>query len=150
MKARKESIAKSKYLNIPSLEELHQESREWLSDIAFWGDETVFLKKMIDKNFIHLLAGEGLDTAVKLSGEVSKMKETDLINLKELVEIHEVRLSEFIKDPYFHEEERYRKEHGRLAAKVREMAMKNMVLKRRIFGAAENILLEERVKALKG
>lgn len=141
-------FTKDKYLDIPSLEALHHESREWFSDIAFWADEADFLKKLIDNNFVHLLAGENVQTLSNLSGQVFKMKTTELKNLKELVESHEVRLSEFLKKSYFHEEEAYRKEHGSLAIKVREMAMKNMALKRRIFGAAENMKMEERVKVL--
>lgn len=134
-----------KYLGIPELEALHQQSKEWLSDVAFWSDEAGFLKKLIDKNFVHLMAGEGLSTVARLSDEVSKMKDTELKNLKGLLEIHEMRLAEFIENPVFHKEESYRKEHRRLESRVREMAMKNMALKRRIFGAAENVLMEERV-----
>ncbi|MCB0689237.1 MAG: hypothetical protein KDC53_22015, partial [Saprospiraceae bacterium] len=72
------------------LEDLHQQSREWLSDVAFWQDEADFLKRLIDKNFVHLMTGEGLSTAIRLSEKISNLRNTELKNLFEMIKLHEV------------------------------------------------------------
>lgn len=148
MKDSIESLASDQYLGIPELEDLHQQSREWLSDMAFWKDEADFLKKLIDKNFVHLMTGEGLSTAIRLSDKIARLGDTDVKNLMELIKNHEVKLAELISKPNDRLEESYRREHRNLAAKFRDLAMQNMSVKRRIFASAEKILHDEKIKAL--
>lgn len=142
------NLASDQYMGIPELEDLHQQSREWLSDMAFWKDEADFLKKLIDKNFVHLMTGEGLSTAIRLSDKISRLGDTDVKNLMELIKIHEVKLAELISKPNDRLEDSYRREHRNLAAKFRDLAMQNMSVKRRIFASAEKILHDEKIKAL--
>lgn len=131
------------------LEDLHQQSREWLSDVAFWQDEADFLKRLIDKNFVHLMTGEGLSTAIRLSEKISNLRNTELKNLFEMIKLHEVKLTELIENPQDKMEASYRKEHKKLAEKFRELAMLNMSIKRRIFASAEKILHDDKIKSLK-
>ena len=149
MKTTSETVFGEKYTGVAELDHLHKQSREWLSDMAFWKDEAIFLKRLIDKNFVHLMTGEGLSTAIKLSEKISHLIDIELKNLTGLVEIHEGKLAELLENPQSKREEAFRKEHMQLAIRFRDLAMKNMSLKRRIFASAEKILHDEKIKSLK-
>ncbi|MCB0667257.1 MAG: hypothetical protein KDC80_15625 [Saprospiraceae bacterium] len=148
MKSTIENPISDRYAMAPELEDLHRQSREWLSDMAFWKDEADFLRRLIDKNFVHLMTGEGMETAFQLSKKIAHLGDTQVKNLIDLVEIHEGKLAELIENPQEKREESFRKEHRLLAIKFREVAMQNMSIKRRIFAAAEKILHDEKIKAL--
>lgn len=144
-----ENRMKQSYALAPELEDLHTQSREWLSDLAFWKDEADFLRRLIDKNFVHLMTGEGLRTAVQLSEKISTLSDIEVKNLIDLVRIHEGKLAELMEKPQEKREESFRKEHKLLARRFRDLAMENMSVKRRIFASAEKILHDEKIKALK-
>ena len=109
MKTTSETVFGEKYTGVAELDHLHKQSREWLSDMAFWKDEAIFLKRLIDKNFVHLMTGEGLSTAIKLSEKISHLIDIELKNLTGLVEIHEGKLAELLENPQSKREEAFLK-----------------------------------------
>ncbi|RMG19469.1 MAG: hypothetical protein D6730_21500 [Bacteroidetes bacterium] len=149
MKASKHTTFRKQFFKVPELDALHLESREWLSDIDFWKEEAVFLKKLIDKHFVHLLEDEGLAEAGRLSVEIKRLMEGELDELRSQVLDHEKKLARLVRHASEEEEKAFRTEHGRLSYRMREMAARMMVLKREVFKAMEEVLEEERVKALK-
>jgi hypothetical protein len=106
------SNPKAEYLLGRSLEELHAESREWLSEINFCAEEMSCYYKLLHKNVPYF------DFPTKELAEIEKemirINSEDLINLKSRVESHERELATLMKNTLSSEEYEYRDYHRRL------------------------------------
>ena len=136
-------------LEVADLGTLHRQSKVWLSDIAFREEEAGFLKSLLQKHFVHFLAEEGIDTIGKISNELEQLADNDLKELQQRIEKHENYLARIIENPLLCEEEAYRQEHRSLDERFGNFHVDFLAVKRRIFGAAEQVLRIERIKALK-
>lgn len=150
MNTRNQPLFQDKYLSRPSWEALHQDTKEWLSDLAFWNDEINFFTKLIKKNFLPLMAKEGAALVNTIQNEISEIQTSELKELKDSVEAHETRLAELLKNPALHKEadERYRRQHRRLEITIRKMTLKIRGLKEQLFAAEKDVLHEEEMKKL--
>lgn len=150
MDTRNKPLFHDKYLSRPSLDALHQDAKEWLSDLAFWNDEITFFTKLIRKSFLPLMTKEGLPLVSTIQNEIAELQTSELKELKDSVEGHETRLAEFLKSPAPQKEadERYRRQHRRLEIKIREMTLKIRGLKQQLFSAEKDLLHEEEMKKL--
>jgi hypothetical protein len=112
------SNPKAGYLLPQSLEELHAESREWLSEINFCAEEMSCYYKLLHKNVPYL------DFPTKELAETEKemirITSEDLVTLKGRIERHERELATLMKNTSSSEEYEYRDYHGRLRNDVFE------------------------------
>lgn len=106
------SIAKTDHLLNASLESLHTDSREWLSEIDFWNEEMSFFYKLMHRREPHI----SFPTAnlASVEKEMIQITSEDLCRLKSEVESHERSLSALVKNNSFGEEQEYRDRHKNL------------------------------------
>jgi hypothetical protein len=127
---------KQLYLLDASLEILHEESREWLNEIAFWRDEATFLFNLIRKKTNELVQVKAGTVSEKIENELSRISAVELDKLHETVIAHERYLSKMIKDK-MNDQETYRYKHHELASEFREFDKHFKVVKKEIFDIAK-------------
>jgi hypothetical protein len=106
----------TEYLLDASLESLHSESREWLSEIDFWTDEMTFFYKLIHLREPHL-SFPSADLAV-LEKELIRITTENLGKVKLEIENHERALHAIVTNTSFVEERGYRERHRILLIEI--------------------------------
>ncbi|NAY91358.1 hypothetical protein GTQ34_05445 [Muricauda sp. JGD-17] len=113
------------------LDKLHNESREWLSTIAFWKDETKFfariLKKKDFKNHTTSEYGKILNNLDKVHADLFDYLSDDII-------AHEKLLARLIKGEKGIADEDYREQHHKLSSRMDTFTNDFRVFKKMVFG----------------
>ena len=123
---------KATYLLEAGLEVLHSQSNEWLSELAFWRDESAFFYTLLVNKtvkFVHINAKSSIKG---IEEELIRITGNDLSNLQTEVEQHEVFLTDLLESTYL-KEENYRKRHEELTLKFYQFEKRFKDLKREIF-----------------
>ncbi len=114
------------------LDVLHQESQEWLSEVAFWKDEVEFYYGLVVRKTIHKLPVTSKDAAAKIEGELIRITGGELDQLQQEIEMHEYYLNQLLESKQT-DEERYREKHKLLLNKIHDFETKFKSLKADIF-----------------
>ncbi len=129
---------KTTYLLEAGLEVLHQQSREWLSEIIFWRDETAFFYSLIVKKTLKSVPLNAKNKIQKIENELIKITGADLGNLESEVIQHEHYLNRLILTNRLDERE-YRNKHRELTLKFMEFEYRLKNLKKEVFNLVESI-----------
>ena len=113
------SNPKSEYLLGASLETLHAESREWLSEINFWSEEMSCYYKLLHRN-VSILTFPTTELA-EIEKEMIRINSEDLIKIKGQIEKHERELMDLMKNTSTAEEYEYRHKHRELLYEMYEL-----------------------------
>ncbi|HXP48819.1 MAG TPA: hypothetical protein VN922_02635 [Bacteroidia bacterium] len=130
--------ASANYLLDLGLETLHEQSMEWISDIAFWRDEIAFLYALeISKTLkeVPISAKKRLET---IENDLVKVAGGDLDSLYDDVTAHERFLNKLLESKR-EDEESYREKHAELAEKISYFNTHFRKLKREIFDLVKQI-----------
>ena len=130
------SNPKAQLLLEASIEVLHHESKEWLSNIEFWQEEMQFFDKILhlqdplykeDKTYRNML--EDLE---EIQGDV-------FVQLKEDIISHEKVLAALEQNKTGHSDSEYREKHAKI--KARELTMEDEIksFKKVVFGFVMNL-----------
>jgi hypothetical protein len=106
----------TEYLLDASLESLHTESREWLSEIYFWSDEMSFFYKLINLREPHFPFPTA-DLAA-LEKELIQITTENLGKVKSEVRKHERALHAIVTNTSLVEERDYRDRHRSLLIEI--------------------------------
>jgi hypothetical protein len=107
---------KMQYLLDASLESLHQESQEWLNEIAFWSDEVAFFYKLLQKKEMkRSFPSKDLATIEK---ELVRINSEEIEKVRTGVASHEKLLSTVTRSHSIAEERVYREAHRKLLMDV--------------------------------
>jgi hypothetical protein len=120
------------YLLDAGIETLHQQSMEWLDDIAFWRDEAAFLYALeISKTSkeVPVKAKGKLD---KINDELIKMSAGELDSLYEKVEAHEKFLDQLISSKR-EDEASYREKHKQIGDEIIKFGLRFREVKKGMF-----------------
>ena len=127
-----------------SLEKLHRESTEWLSEIDFWKDEAAF--------FYSLMIRRKPATAVsktKLAKDVEKelirLSADHMVELHREVTDHEAELSRIIESKIL-DEQPYRQVHEDLRARIQETEADFRALKKQVFNLVKTSPVKSKLK----
>lgn len=125
---------KTEYLLDASLESLHQESLEWLKEIAFWADEMSFFFTLLHKKEVR----EAFPTKelAALEKELIRIHGDKLDAARSMVESHERTLASVLKTTSLQAEESYRETHRRLLMEVYGMQSLIRDFKKAVFDFA--------------
>ena len=129
---------KTTYLLEAGLEVLHAQSNEWLNEIEFWKDESVFFYQLIVNKtsaFVPVIAKDHIE---KIENELIKITGGDLDDLKKEVVQHEVFLNDLLESKYLSEES-YRKRHELLTFSILKFERRLKELKNEIFKLVKQI-----------
>jgi hypothetical protein len=144
----KTKIRKDWYGRLKSKEELHDNSKSWLSEINFVNDELRFLNHLLGSNYIDFLEF-GLENRIeKLVKSIKEEKKTGA-TLKKLIKGHERILAGLIKTDSVNSNANYMDVHKKLEFEMILYNKKYKKLKRQIFEIVENVLEKKAQKKLK-
>ena len=125
---------KSVYLLNAGIEVLHSQSNEWLSEIAFWRDETAFFYALVVNKTLTSVPIAAKEILQDIEKELVSINSGELVDLQKEVMKHEMNLSHLLKHQNEEEEEDYRREHRLMEIKFYEMERRFKTLKKVIFG----------------
>lgn len=120
------------------IEVLHEQSTEWLNEIAFWKDEAAFFYSLIVKktlNSVPVKAGPMLE---KIEKELVSITVEELNELQKVVEQHEEFLGQLVENNHLGEES-YRASHKQLMNRLAEFEKRFKALKQDVFALAKLI-----------
>ncbi|WP_372766578.1 hypothetical protein [Lutibacter sp.] len=143
----KTKIKKDWFGREKSTEELHHDSKLWMSEIRFIKDEIRFLEHLLSANYIDCIA-IGLHKKIEESvNQISTEKKvgTTLINL---INEHEKILSELIKNESATSNTNFIENHKKLEIEVNAYINKYKDLKQQIFKIVENVMRKKEQKKL--
>jgi hypothetical protein len=144
----KTKIRKDWYGRLKSKEELHDNSKTWLSEILFVNDELRFLNHLLGLNYIDFLEF-GLNQKIeKLVKSIKEEKKTGA-TLKKLIQDHERILSGLIEKDSVESNANYMDAHKKLEFEMILYNKKYKKLKRQIFEVVENVMEKKAQKKLK-
>ena len=144
----KQDALKSGKFKPASLEVLHQESRNWLSTVAFWKDEVRFMHNLIVKNFIFFFSNDQKGSLDALVKKITEIEETKLNVLKAEVVNHEKRLSDHLKYQVDLDLQDFRTEHTGITEHFNLFQNNYRMLKSELFRLAESAMKEKDMKRL--
>jgi uncharacterized protein YfkK (UPF0435 family) len=131
-----------------SLEELHQESRNWLSTIAFWKDEVRFMHNLINKNFVYFISKDQKGSLDALLNKVTEIEKEKLNALKTSVINHEKHLSDSLKNLTDLNINNFLDEHRKISKDFVSFKVNYRLFKGELFRLAEEVLKEKDIKKL--
>jgi hypothetical protein len=126
------NTATAKYLLDLGLESLHEQSMEWISDIAFWRDEVSFLYALEVEKTLKEVPVSAKRKIGLVEEELVKMAGDDLDDLYTQVTTHERFLNHLLGSSK-EDEETYREKHLLLAEKIDTFNVRLRLLKKEIF-----------------
>ncbi|MCB0761451.1 MAG: hypothetical protein KDC12_08020 [Flavobacteriales bacterium] len=133
---------KDKFHDQSSLEDLHNVTLNWESQVQFWKDEIRFFQDIIDKYFLQMVSNDNLDTTTEIVDEMSSIRDRGLSDLMSKMELHEEHLSSLMNQEW--SEEAYRKEHIKLAQDMHQFNNGLVQLKQRVFNLVEDVRNESK------
>ncbi|GAL86666.1 hypothetical protein MYP_3896 [Sporocytophaga myxococcoides] len=109
---------KTTYLLEGSLEVLHQQTREWLSEMDLWKDEILFFKNLINKQLLKVKTEDDKEELRDYEKILSKMHNDWLEHLYMQTQAHEMYLAGIMQNRPKDYDEVYRERHRDLTEKV--------------------------------
>lgn len=144
----KTKISKDWYGRLKSKEELHDNSKNWLSEILFVNDELRFLDHLLGSNYIDFLEF-GLDNKIEKLVKSIKEEKKIGVTLKSLIQNHERILAGLIEKDSVAGNANYMDAHKKLEFEMILYNKKYKKLKRQIFEVVENVMEKKAQKKLK-
>ncbi|MCK0131743.1 hypothetical protein MWU59_09530 [Flavobacteriaceae bacterium F08102] len=145
MKTRTQTI---KYVKWLSADEMHHNTMDWLSELAFTHDELQFFEELINSFTFQLVDTQWFSKSKLLVGQISQTEKSN----KDLVKIitkHRNELKIMVDQvDQLSEEENYKKEHMRLIVLVRDFLAEVKSLKSALFGLIQEVLKKDKQKRL--
>ena len=133
------SPSKSSYmLDIAGLDLLHEQSRDWVSEIAFWRIEANFFYSLIIKKTIKPVPLKAKSLLKKIENDLISITINELDKLEQEINTHDKFLSYLLKNKN-HQEETYRKKHRELAQTFVHFEKRFKALKNEVFEIIELI-----------
>ncbi|MFH4967166.1 hypothetical protein V8G61_03085 [Gaetbulibacter sp. M240] len=129
-------------------ENMHRDSRNWLSELRFAQDEELFLDDLVKSYTLQLIDTKHFAESKKVIEKLSKIqKETD--TLIEIVKNHEKGLSIMVDGiNEFDKEKAFKNKHVKLIINVKNFLEKYRTLKTELFAVVKSVLKEGKQKRL--
>lgn len=130
-----------------SIEELHEESKTWVSEIDFVNDEIKFLNHLLSVNYINTLH-EGLSKRIEIFTKKMKLEnEAGILLLKELAN-QELILLDLIEKNTISSNIKYLETHKKLEKQISLYLLKYKQLKKQIFEVVEKTMKKKHQKKI--
>ena len=116
-----------------TLEILHQQSKNWLSEIAFWRDEIAFFYSLVAGKTKQKLLLYSKKNIQRIEKELIIMTAEEISKLEREVEEHEKNLGHLMESEHNKDEEGYRKKHYQLTLLFNSFENKIKSLRKEVF-----------------
>jgi len=140
-------IKKDWYGRLKSVEELHDDTKLWISEIDFVIDEIRFLKNLLSSNYIQLLDAGLSKKTTELVKKISEKKKSAKIFI-ELIKDHNNRLANLIESKSVTSNIHYFDTHKKLELEIFIFSKKYRKIKRQIFEILDQIMTTKGMKKL--
>ena len=122
-----------------SVEELHNDSRNWITEIDFIHDEMRFLEHLLSSSYIDFLEQGYQDKINNIVTKISDEKGAGK-TLKTLIYNHEKTLSELINTNSVLSNKNYLQTHKKFEREINIFLRKYKALKKEVFDIVESII----------
>lgn len=130
-----------------SIEELHYNSTEWISEIDFINDEIQFLNHLLSRKYIDYLEA-GLSKRIEVFSKKLVKEITAGKTLRDLIYKHEIVLANLIENNSDASTLNYLDTYKKLEIEVETYFKKYRNLKKRIFEVVEKVMKRKNQKKL--
>lgn len=137
-----------KYIKWLSGDEMHQDAKEWLSELNFTLNEHFFMQKLIKDFTIQLVKHPKFADSVELTDAVNRSMQKNEVLIKEIQQ-HENKLEimvDGINQPK--EENKFREEHRILIDKMYNFLQNFKIIKAHLFNRIKGIKKDEKLAHL--
>ncbi|MCK0159253.1 hypothetical protein [Allomuricauda sp. F6463D] len=139
---------KRKFREWFSADELHEESKQWFSELQFAKDEQKFLNNMVKDYTLDIIDSDMFKTVQPVVESLNN-SEKDLVNLSKKVQLHENQLQIMLDDVNQDKmEAAYLDTHNDLAMEVSDYFVKYKEAKTMIFNIVSNVIKRKKQKRL--
>jgi hypothetical protein len=139
---------KAKHTEWLSADEMHYESKRWLSELEFFKEEQLFFEDLIRSFTLQILDNNHFEDSKKLIEKLTKIVKQNetLINA---VKSHEKELTIMVDGiDQIKEETEYRKEHRNLIELISEFKKRYQSLKTKLFSLVKVVMKASKQKRL--
>ncbi|MBI9040545.1 hypothetical protein [Lutibacter sp.] len=130
-----------------SVSELHEESKNWLSELAFIRDEIKFLNHLLSEKYIDYLFA-GLGKRIEIFTKKMKVEDASGEILIETINKHELLLAELIEHNNLLTNINYIDQHKKLEKEIEIYMKKYKNLKKQIFEVVEKVMRKKNIKQI--
>lgn len=127
------SPASTSYLLEVSIEDLHWESRDWLSEIRTWQEEIVFYQKLLNKIVGRVKSEEAKAQWDHYQTTLQELQTHTLLPYQQELEEHEEYLYNLVVNKAVVNDQFYREVHRKHATQVKAFASDFKQLKKKLF-----------------
>lgn len=122
-------------------------TEHWRSDMQFFAHELQFLRSLMDRHFAKLIKEEHIDSTKATVSKLGKL-ENRRSNCEQKIDRHYHHMTNLIEDPFPHDAQSYRDEHGRLEAAMADFVKDFRAIKMQVFHLAKQVMDEEKTSHL--
>jgi len=141
-------ISQLKYTEWLDADEMHEASKEWLSELKFIKDEHIFFEDLVTKFTSQLIAYGNFSNNKEIIDAIYRSQKQNN-TLIEAVKIHENELQIMVDGiDQLEEEKEYTKEHIDLIVAITEFLKEYRLLKTQLFDIIKNIKKEDKNRHL--
>lgn len=130
-----------------SISKLHEESKTWLSELAFIHDEIKFLNHLLSAKYIDYLFA-GLAKRIEIFTKKLIVEDSSGEDLINRINKHELLLAELIEHNNLITNINYIDQHKNLAIETDIYFKKYKNLKKQIFDVVEKVIREKNIKKI--
>jgi hypothetical protein len=129
----------SRYVDWLNADQMHKNSKEWLSELRFIKDEHLFFEDLIKSYTLDLLEPQKFVHNKEIIDKIRKSKKRNKLLIK-AIKVHVNKLQIMLDDiEQPKEEEAYKKEHLNLIIDISEFEKKYRILKMELFDIIKTI-----------
>lgn len=143
----KKKLKKDWFGRLKNKEEIHQDSKEWISEIEFIHDEIRFLEHLMSTNYIDFLES-GYSEKVKELKMIIEQESSNGKTLHKIIVDHEKVLSELIENESIDSNLHYLEIHERLEREMFSFLKTYKNLKKDIYDLVDEIMEKKKLKKL--
>lgn len=137
-----------KYVEWLNAEDMHDASRNWLSELRFIKDEQRFFEELIKSYTLQLIDSDHFLTSKEIVETLSKLQKKNKAFIED-VKAHENELLIMVDGiDQLEEEETYKNKHRELIVDLSDYFKKYRNLKKRLFKTIEEIMKHDKQKRL--
>jgi hypothetical protein len=133
------SRPKEDYIMKAEWKQLYALTEHWQSDLLFHRDEIKFLHHLVNKYVMWLTRYEEVEM-VRQNRKLLAAVRTECQNLLDKVEAHLGHLSDLMENPFAHDSQAFRREHGELEDEIAVFAKHFRQAKKETFKITEHLM----------
>lgn len=140
-------LKKDWFGRLKNKDEIHHDSKEWISEIDFINDEMRFLEHLLSSNYIDFIESGFSDKIKELTNLISEEKSKGKIVYKIIVD-HEKTLSQLINNESIDSNLHFLEIHEKLKREIAAFFKKYKELKKEVYAIVERIMEKKTQKKL--